>query len=308
MHAIMELVQPFIASEGLTDPEPIGQGLEFVVFKAKSDKHGVVALRVPRHKVFRNVNDPSTNAKQLIYQELKIYELLRGGPVPVPEPLCLLEIRGYPAMLSTYVPDDGSEVHPEELGRLAALIHSTQLPLDWNVELAAMEGTDFLTAIVQRVLRRFDQLAKEEPSVNAWALTKNDLEPITAHLRHLPSCLLHMDLRDANLRSCKGKPVAVVDWTNALIGPAAVDFFRITELSRPGDAFINGYSTIKSPPKVTMEEEAFLRLDAALMLALVFISEAPDQKRREPSIRRVEELARMLRPTNNSAHSSSSQK
>lgn len=296
----MELAQRFIVGEGLTDPELIGQGLEFIVFKAKSDKHGHVALRVPRHKIFKNVNDPNTNARQLIYQELKIYELLRGGPVPVPQPFCLLEIRDYPAMLSEYVPDDGSEVHSVELGRLAALIHSTQLPSNWDVELAAMEGTDVLTALVQRVLRRFDQLAREDPSVHDWALTKNDLEPITVHLRRFPPCLLHMDLRDANLRICKGKPVAVIDWTNALIGPAAVDFFRIMELSQPGDEFINGYSSIKSPPKVTVDEEAFLRLDAALMIALVFISEAPDQKRREPSIRRVKELVHMLRATNNS--------
>ncbi|KUL83755.1 hypothetical protein ZTR_08651 [Talaromyces verruculosus] len=297
----MELAQRFIVSEGLTDPEPIGQGLEFVVIKAKSDKHGHVALRVPKHKVFRNVNDPNTNAKQLIYQELKIYELLHGGPVPVPQPFCLLEIRDYPAMLSEYVHDDGSELHPAELGRLAALIHSTQLPLNWDVELAAMEGTDVLTALVQRVLRRFGELAREDPRVYNWALTKNDLQPITARLRHLPSCLLHMDLRDANLRICKGKPVAVIDWTNALIGPAAVDFFRIVELSQPGDAFINGYSSIKSPPEVTLVEEAFLRLDAALMIALVFVSEAPDEKRKGRSIRRVEELAHILQPTNNSA-------
>lgn len=297
----MELAQPFIASAGLTNLEPIGQGLEFVVFKAKSDKHGPVALRVPRHKVFSNVNDLSTAAKQLIYQELRIYELLRGGPVPVPQPLGLLEIGDYPAMLSEYVPDDGSEVHAAELGRLAALIHSTQLPANWGVELAAMEGTDALTALVQRIVRRFDQLARHVPSVHDWALlTRDELDRITVRLRHLPACLLHMDLRDANLRVCKGKPVAVIDWTNALIGPAAVDFFRIVELGQPGDAFVEGYLSVKAEPKVTAREEAFLRLDAALMIALVFVSEAPDRTSREASIRRVEELVQMLRRPNTS--------
>ncbi|UNI20234.1 hypothetical protein JDV02_006339 [Purpureocillium takamizusanense] len=293
----MELARPFIAAAGLTDVEPVAQGLEFNVFKARSAAHGRVALRVPQHRVFRNVNDPSNDAKELIEQELKIYELLRGGPVSVPTPIGLLEVDDYPAMLSEYVDDDGSQAPPEELGRLAALIHATRMPRDWDVKLVAMDGgTDALSALVDRMGRRFEQLAREEPGARRWIPARSDLEPVADGLRSLPSCLLHMDLRDVNLRVRDGKAAAVLDWTNALIGPAAIDYFRILELSQPGDAFVEAYSRgAGATPRVTPRQETFLRLDAALMLALVFISEAPDPDRRGPSVRRVEELVAQLK-------------
>ncbi|KAJ6439605.1 dihydropyrimidine dehydrogenase [Purpureocillium lavendulum] len=291
----MDLSRPFITAANLTDVEPVAQGLEFHVFKARSATHGRVALRVPQHRVFENVNDPSNDAKELIEQELEIYELLRGGPVPVPQPFELLEVDGYPAMLSEYVDDDESHVPPEEIGRLAALIHTTRLPSDWRVKLVAMDGTDALTAVVERMVRRFEHLAREEPGTRNWIPTRSVLEPVANSLMALPTCLLHMDLRDVNLRVHHGKAVAVLDWTNALVGPAAIDYFRIMELSRPGDAFVEAYAQGAVVPEVTPDQETFLRLDAALMLALVFISEAPDPERRGPSVRRVGELVAQLK-------------
>lgn len=291
----MDIARPFISLAGLTEVEPVAQGLEFVVFKATSAEQGRVALRVPKRRVFRNANDLSNDARELIDQELEIYELLHGGLVPVPKPFGPLEADSYPAMLSEYVDDDGSEAPPEELGRIAALVHNTPLPRDWDVRLVAMEGVDdALTALLQRMLRRFERFAKEEPGAREWTPGIDVLQPIAEKLRRLPPCLLHMDLRDVNLRVRNGRVVAVLDWTNALIGPAAVDFFRIMELGRPGDAFVQAYLRLAPLPELSIDEETFLRLDAALMLSLVFISEAPDPERRGQSVKRVEELARAL--------------
>lgn len=286
--------QPFISSAQLTNAIPVAQGLEFHVYKAQSLKYGPVALRIPQHRVFQNVNDPNNDAKDLITQELGIYKLLHGGKVPVPRPFELLEVDDYPAMLSEYIEDDGTGASSAELGRVAALIHLTEVPKDWNVRLVAMEGGDIFTALVNRMVRRFEQFAKEEPTSESWIPKRHVLEGIAEKLRRFPSCLLHMDLRDVNLRVRQGKIVSVLDWTNSLIGPAAVDFYRIVELGKPGSEFEEAYSALAPLPQVTAEEETFLRLDAALMLSLVFISEAPDEMLRGPSIRRVEELARAL--------------
>ena len=155
------------------------------------------------------------------------------------------------------------------------------------------------------MVRRFEQLAREEPGARHWIPARSDLEPIADSLRSLPSCLLHMDLRDVNLRVRNGKAVAVLDWTNALIGPAAIDYFRIMELGQPGDAFVEAYSRRADVPTVTPRQQTFLRLDAALMLALVFISEAPDPERRGPCVRRVEELVAQLRTLREDDSSSS---
>jgi aminoglycoside phosphotransferase (APT) family kinase protein len=285
---------PFISSAQLTNVVPVAQGLEFHVYKAESPKYGTAALRIPQHKVFHNVNDPSNDARELIVQELGIYRVLHGGPVPVPQAFELLEAHGYPAMLSEYIEHDGTEVSSAELGRMAALIHSVKMPKDWDIQLVAMEGGDVFTALVNRIVRRFEQLVREEPSSKSWIPERHVLQDIAQGLRRLPPCLLHMDLRDVNLRMSQGKIAAVLDWTNCLFGPAAVDFYRIMELGKPGDDFVKAYSAVAPLPQVSAREETFLRLDAALMISLVFISEAPDEELRGPSVARVEELAKLL--------------
>lgn len=291
----MELAQPFITIAELSQVEPVSEGLEFAVFKATSEKFGQLALRVPNTRVYQNANDPNVDAQDLVQQELRILELLHGGPVPVPKPCMYLETAdGYPAMLSEYVEDDGSEVSAHELGRLAALIHSTKIPLGWNVRLVGQEEDDVLGTLVQRMIRRFGEFVKEEPSAADYIPGEDVLQPIAEQLRRLPSCLLHLDLRDVNLRVKDKRVAAVLDWSNALFGPAVIDVFRILELGRPGNAFVEAYTCIMPLPKLSYEEETFLRLDAAMMLALVFISEAPDPKRRVTSVARVMELSRRL--------------
>lgn len=294
----MDRANTFISAAQLTSVDAVAQGLEFQVFKANSPKYGRVVLRVPKHKVFQNVNDPNNDAKELISQELKIYKLLHGGPVPVPKPFELLDIQDYPAMLSQYVDDDGSEASASELGRMAALIHSTKLPDDWDIRLVAMEGRNVFDTLVNRIERRFEQFCKAEPNARSWMPNRDVLQRITERMRSLPTCLLHMDLRDVNLRVQHGKVAAVIDWTNTMIGPAAVDFYRIVELVRPGPGFIDAYAALAPLPQVTAEEETFLRLDAALMLSLVFISEAPDPVLRISSVKRVEELVKSLPVSN----------
>ena len=292
---------PFIAAAQLTDIEPVADGLENIVFKATSPHYGPVALRVPRHRTFVNVNDPNIDAANLLNQELRIYKLLRqAGVVPVPQPFELLQVNdGSVAMLSEYVEADGSTALDAEMGRMAALIHTVDLPLDWDVQLVAMDGyADVFTTLVNRMLARFRHFAEAEPSSKSWIPSRATLEQIADKLRQsLPSRrhLLHMDIRDVNLRVQHGKIVAVIDWNNALVGPPAVDFYRVTELVRPGPDFAEAYIAAGAElPTLATDAEAFLRLDAALMLSLVFISEAPDATRRASYVARVEELAKSL--------------
>lgn len=292
----MDLATPFVATASLSEARLAGQGLEFAVFKATSPTHGPVALRVPKKKVYHNVNDPSTDARDLIRQELRIYELLRDSPVPVPRPFGYLEVDGYPAMLCEFVGDDGTEASPAELGGVAALIHSIPLPPGWDTGLVAHEReADALTALVERMERRFRELAREEPSADSWIPGRDGLAPIADGLRRLPSVLCHMDLRNVNLRHGGGCIAAVIDWSNAMVGPSVIDIFRILEYGEHGDVFLQAYTQILRLPPVSRREETFLRLDAALMLALVFISEAPDPERRVATVKRVEELSRALR-------------
>jgi len=288
----MEVVQNFINSESLTDIETAGQGLECLVFKAQSATYNNVVLKIPRVKVYQNANDFSVEAKSLIQQELRIYELLQDGNVPVPKAYRYLEQDGYPAMLCEYVDDDGTCVTDEEMGRVAALIHATKG--DDLGRMVAMETRDVFSTMEQRMQRRFGVLARTVSEASGWVHDWNHIHELFQGLKRFPSSLLHMDFRDVNLRHNKGRISAVIDWTNALIGPAAIDIYRTLEFSQLGDGFIKGYTEIANFPLVTTQEECLLRLDAALVLALVFKVEAPDAVKGETAVARVKELSQRL--------------
>jgi Ser/Thr protein kinase RdoA (MazF antagonist) len=296
----MDLARPFIHAFGLSKVELVGEGVEFVVYKAWSAKHGQVALRVPKCQVYHNVNDPNIESKDLVRQELQVYELLQNVrlAVPVPKPFEYLECAEYPAMLCEYMEDDGSEASSAEMGRVAALIHMTSVPDGWiKPNPVAQEGIETVDALVQRIERRFQELVAKEPGAAAWAVRRPTLERAAYGLREHSPTILHMDFRSVNLRVREGRIIGVIDWSNALVGPAAIDYFRIMEIGGVDNTFATGYRQIRAPPLVSYEEEMFLRLDAALMLALVFISEAPDPERRPGAVRRVKELVEALHST-----------
>ncbi|KAF4946429.1 hypothetical protein FGADI_11186 [Fusarium gaditjirri] len=292
----MEVAQHFIRAENLNDVQIAGQGLECLVYKASSPSYGPVVLRMPRVKVYQNANDPNTDARDLIQQEMKIYKLLQSGSVPVPKAYKYLEEDGYPAMLCEYVDDDGTEITFEEMGRVAAMIHSTPLS-DPTMKTVASETDDVFSAIEQRLKRRFSVLSQIIPEASSWITNWDHIHTILEGLKRFPSSLLHMDFRDVNLRHQNGRISAVIDWTNALVGPAAIDIFRTLEFSQLDESFVKGYTDISTWPDVAFQEECLLRLDAALVLALVFTSEAPDAERAEVALARVKELSKTLAET-----------
>ncbi|KAF4501242.1 aminoglycoside phosphotransferase [Fusarium agapanthi] len=289
----MEVAQHFIKAENLTDIKTAGEGLECLVYKASSPAYGPVVLRVPRVNVYQNANDPNTNASDLIQQEMKIYRLLEDASVPVPKAHKYLEEDGYPAMLCEYVDDDGTHITFEEMGRVAAMIHSTPLS-DPTMKTVALEAEDVFSTIEQRLKRRFSVLSHTVPEASSWITNWGLIHNILEGLKRFPSGLLHMDFRNVNLRHKDGRISAVIDWTNALVGPAAIDIFRTLEFSELDESFVKGYTEVTTWPDVTAQEEYLLRLDAVLVLALVFTSEAPDAERAEVAVTRVKELSKSL--------------
>lgn len=296
---------------GLTDLELFAEGLEFRVFKATSPIHGQVVVRVPKFKIFQNANDPNTDARDLVRQEAAIFRLLQDTSVPVPRSYGYYEVDasssnyddsllGYPAMLCEYVPgDDGALADDAALGRMGALIHATPMPAGWAVPLVAMEGFssgDLTALFLARMRRRFETLARLEPQTAGWAVDEETLRAVAQPLlQRFAPALLHMDLRHVNVRMRGGQVVAVFDWTNALLAPPVVDVYRSLEWGAEVKPFLEGYRSVRALEAVSAREEAFLRLDAALVLALVFVSEAPDPEKKVGALRRVQELCDALR-------------
>ena len=294
----MDLAQAFAAKADLKDLQPFAEGVEFNVYKATSRLHGEVVLRIPKFKVFQNANDPNTDARDLVRQENDICDLLGPGPVPVPKAYGYYEIKDYPAMVCEFVSDDGNLAADAEIGRMAALIHSTTVPADWDVKLVAMEGFDSSSTadlLVHRISRRFNTLGLYSPESMSWALPEDVLRDVAEPLCRFTPTLLHMDLRQVNVRMMGGKVAAVFDWTNALLGPPALDVYRSLEWGTQAQPFLEAYRGVRPLEAVSEREEALMRLDAALVLALVFVSEAPDPEKHVETLRRVKELCDKLR-------------
>ncbi|KAK0620752.1 kinase-like domain-containing protein, partial [Immersiella caudata] len=278
----------FALAAGLSDIYLAGDGLEFTVYSAKSPRHPHdVALRVPKCDIFTNVNDLNLSAKDLLQQELSIYALLEPSAVPVPRPLELLQVGGKAAMLAQYVDSDGSVPSPETLGRGLAQLHLVNVPAGFTA--VASQGTDILNVLPRRIVQRLSELRKFDPQLPD-TLSENDLRSSIAKLSRFPLSLLHMDWRPANLRTREGEIIAVVDFSNALVGPAAVEIYRVLELLGPAPHFTQGYASVTSVPELSETEQLCLRLDAAVMIALVFLSEAPDPKLAPTKALRAKEL------------------
>ncbi|MEV7602633.1 aminoglycoside phosphotransferase family protein [Kitasatospora sp. NPDC089797] len=282
---------------GLT---PVGAGLEFSVYRALDRDGRPVALRLAQRRFDANANDPHVDTRALLRQEYAISRHLAAHDFPVAEPLELVlspDPDAPDVLLSRYVPDDGSPLDGHALGELLARLH--RLPPPPGLAPVAAEGLTTRQALLTRIRRRWEELGRH---VDAWPAL-----PPTAVARHLaalaPSHLVHLDVRSANIRRHQGRTTALLDWSNALLGDPALEFGRLAEYARHPEnqldlvALRTGYDRAGGPSP-TPDGEAgpvlACRLDAALMLALVFLSEAPDPARSPAAVERVRELAALL--------------
>ena len=120
------------------------------------------------------------------------------------------------------------------------------------------------------------------------------VELLTAVLASRPGGrLVHLDVWSSNLR-CAGRAVrAVLDWSNALIGDPAMELGRLAEyalLPENGldyEAVLAGY---REPVPVDSAAFWIYRLDAAVMLALLFSSEPSQAELAPAAVDRLREV------------------
>lgn len=265
-------------------------GNEFYILRAELPQ-GPVVIKIPKDKVFSNVNDAHIDSRVLLGQEFALMRHAKANGIEqVPEPIRIIEAAGFAALIMSYVPSDGSKPNEYELGKLLATIHSTALP---DIELSAQEGSEVPELIANRLHRRWKEL--DLLVDNLPLLTSRD--SLVAQLESIRETkqLLHMDFRHANFRMKEGNVVALLDWSNALIGHPALELARAHETGETESVFLKGYSTVKELPSVPTLVETIFQLDTATMLALVFLSEDPDPVRGPIAVNRVLELHKELK-------------
>jgi aminoglycoside phosphotransferase (APT) family kinase protein len=287
--ALLRLVEDELASLGgdVSDVHPFAAGLEFAVFAGSSRTRRVV-VKAPWTRQIANANDPDQDARDLIRQEAELLAFARSAGVPAPE-VVLLHVDGAVDLLVTeLVPDDGSQPSGEQLAAALARLHEAPAPA---LRLVAQQGA-FHETIAERTGRRAG-VVERLAGVRLGLPPVAELMALIGPGEGAPS-LLHLDVREANVLTERGRITGLIDWTNALLGDPALELARIAEYGSAPPGFLDAYA--KHRPVVPGgARELIYRLDAAVMLAVVFLSEAPDEARARPQVARACELADALR-------------
>ena len=262
-----------------------GAGLEFVVCRGDSPRYGPLAFRVPWNKRIANDNDESIDARDLLRQEVILASHARAFGIPSPLVHHLhIGTDGFDFLASEFVISDGSSPDPHLFGQLLRAIHATVPCLTQNWLCRVREAGDL---IAERLLRR-SGVIERIVGMNL-PLSQSDLVRAVLAQSSGRLSLLHMDARPENLLTWKGTVRGVIDWSNALIGSPALELARIGEYGHLKSDFLSGYGDSEAI-EVPLREELLYRLDTVVMLALVFLSEAPNAGRAKAQIARVVSL------------------
>ncbi|WP_179084209.1 phosphotransferase family protein [Streptomyces rectiverticillatus] len=285
---------------GLTGGTLVGHGLEFDVWRMTHPHRGEVALRLPARAIDSNANDPYVETAELLRLEAEMYRYLRPRGIPVPEVYELLRY-DVDVLVCEFLEADGSTYRSFALGELVGRLHELPPPAVLG---PARSAEVFRATIAERVSRRWSVLCGLPTVREATTGSGLDLppapDPRTVASLIPTDCtpsLLHLDVRAANTLVRDGRIRALIDWSNSMAGDPALELARIEENARLPenrieiDEFLSGYASVRPLPERTDDCWNLYRLDAAVMLAVVFTCEAPDARRGPAAVRRVHELS-----------------
>jgi aminoglycoside phosphotransferase (APT) family kinase protein len=262
-----------------------GTGLECIVFRATSTALGELAIRVPWERWISNDNDPALDARDLLRQEAALLKHVASAGVPTPAVHQLHLSDRCDFLLTEYVEQDDSMVDWFQVGAATRRLHELEPP---SLRPVAQEAEIVEHVLAERLVRRL--------GVVKAATGLPPRLPDANQFRHPFSwpgarrALLHMDIRPANLLTRCGDLRGVVDWSNALIGDPALELARIAEYGLLTREFLAGYGEQTPFADVPSAAELLFRLDTAVMLAVVFLFEAPEARAAQRQLARIEWL------------------
>ena len=268
-----------------------GAGLTGRVFYARSDAWGPVAIKVSPAGTLGNVNDRPKDRRALFVQEMNLLAHVRAHGLPAPRAVAIGEAEGLVMLALEWVESDDSPASPTDLGRLCAQLHLLPPP---DLRLIEQHDETVELTVAGRIRMRLEGL---QALTGEEFLSSRSRERILGAVR-VPSrsrpSLLHLDFRPANLLTREGTVVGIIDWANALTFEPALELARIEQGGLLSDGFVAGYQEMMPPPLVEPLRYLGFRLDTALMLALVFLVEAPDTRMAQAELNRVREVCAQI--------------
>jgi aminoglycoside phosphotransferase len=273
----------------------VGEGLHFEVFHAVHPLWGDVSIKVPRTRFISNDNDDHIDARDLLRQEATLGGFFANHGLPTSRAFDL-HVDGLATdyLIGTYLEHDQSTPSPRECGALLARMHEITPPE--NLKCVA-EVEDTLWRTIATLIVRRSRAVERLAGVTLPTLPESEIcDLLNASAGHAPSAILHMDFRSANILTRDSQVVGIIDWGNALVGDPALEMARVAEYGLWDDDFADAYGAnplLQRPAHVAL----LYRLYTATMLAVVFLSEAPDPASAQVSVERVQELYRSLLPS-----------
>jgi aminoglycoside phosphotransferase (APT) family kinase protein len=283
--ALVPLIAELLAARqpawGALEIRRVAGGIEFDAFALRTEHGEPLFLRAAAERFSSNDNDPQVDARRLLAQEAAIAELLGRSQVPIARVRELVVDDRLDLLVTDWVEDDGSDVRDADVLRLLSHLHAIPLPA---LELVAQEHPSAAATVAHRTARRLETVARLADLEDAPIPAPDALRAAA----ELPGeSLLHLDVRRANMRVRGTELGALVDWTNALVGPPALEYARLAEYGEV-DVPSSCFDGVPEPA------ELVFRLDAAVMLAVVFLSEAPSPDDAARQVARVRDLLRAL--------------
>lgn len=269
-----------------------GGGIESHVFKLQLLTGDAIAFKVPMVRYIENDNDQGLDAFDLLRQEQSITSYLsrHGFPVPVPIALSVPQSKDRIGFLaSQYIESDGSAPDSGALGHLLLRLHQVPPP---SFRPVAQRLETWEESIAFHIRNRSEVIE----TLSAISFPPTAPAQLTDILRSKQQkiALLHMDFRLENILCLAGRVKAVVDWSNSLVGPPDLELYRVAEYGLWNDAVQKQYGAGIEAEQEGDPLSLVYRLYTATMLAVVFLSEAPDPVRAKIQVARVQELYDIL--------------
>jgi aminoglycoside phosphotransferase (APT) family kinase protein len=293
---LIEVLRQEYGQLGITGLRHIGEGMDAKVYRAYSPGLGPVAIKMPHSRWVSSGNEPRLDTRTLLRQEWQLSKHLRAHDLPTPEVFLLhADDAGVDFIISEFIESDGSGLPDAEFGRLIRAIHDLPVPA---IDLVASKpSADSDEVLAERITQRLKKLT----AITGLPAGIPDIRAALSADRSAggPRSLLHMDMRPANILVRSRRPVAVLDWSNALVGDAALDLARAAEYGSLTTAALAAYGncgTFSMTPRTP--RQIVYRLDTAVMLSHVFLNGAPDQAKARHYIERTTDLCRVLLPGN----------
>jgi Phosphotransferase enzyme family len=293
---LVETLHDTYHSLGITNLRHIGEGMDAIVYHAHSSELGPVAIKMPPDRFVSSGNEPWLDTRAILRQEFQLSIYLRDHGLPTPHVFFMHtgDRCGPDFIVSQFVEADGSKLPDSDFGRLIRAIHDLPPP---PIDLVAGGQSASLDEVLaERIEQRLKKLTSIVPLRNGMPDIGSALS--ASPRGDAPSCLLHMDLRPENILVRRRRPVAILDWSNALAGDPALDLARAAEYGSLTTVALTAYGNPGSFSMTpTTPRQITYRLDTAIMLAHVFLNGAPDQAKARHYIKRTEHLCHILHLT-----------